>query len=51
MKKRILAMTLCAALALSLLAACSDRAAQESVIPTPDPAVTDGPLGDPDPTQ
>ena len=50
MKKRILAMTLCAALALSLLAACSDRAAQESVIPT-DPAVTDGPLGDPDPTQ
>ena len=46
MKKRILAMTLCAALALSLLAACSDRAAQESVIPT-DPAVTDGPLGDP----
>ena len=48
--KRVLALTLCAALALSLLAACSDRAAQETVIP-PDPAVTDGPLGDPDPTQ
>ncbi len=48
--KRVLALTLCAALALSLLAACSDRAAQETVIPT-DPAVTDGPLGDPDPTQ
>ncbi len=46
--KRVLALTLCAALALSLLAACSDRAAQETVIPT---AVTDGPLGDPDPTQ
>ena len=50
MKKRILAMTLCAALALSLLAACSDRAAQQSADPT-DPAVTDGPLGEPDPTQ
>lgn len=48
--KRILALALCAALALSLLAACGGSAAQETVPPT-DPAVTDGPLGEPDPTR
>lgn len=48
--KRVLALTLCAALALALLAGCSNSAAKETVPPT-DPAVTDGPLGEPDPTQ